>query len=117
MTVASLADIRAKMQRPTLHPLESIQTVADACSAYPGLARAPAALLVRLIRGRGRVVSTADLRDELAQVLWHDVTEEAVQTTVKRLRQHIGRDAVRNQYGVGYQLVPMAMLSEDGLGD
>jgi hypothetical protein len=89
-----------------LAPVAAMQT------HYPGLARAPAALLAVL--PPGRVLTYVGATEKVADMLGTDSTRVDVQTMLKRLRAYFrGRDGFRVETvpGVGLRLVSAPHLT------
>lgn len=81
-------------------------TICDAVTDFPGLSRAPAALLVRLHEARGRFVGYGDLQMAVEAVTGNGNTIDNIRSVAKRARQAIrGRGEIETASGVGYKLV------------
>ncbi|MCC6735172.1 MAG: response regulator transcription factor [Bauldia sp.] len=63
------------------------------------------AVLERLLRNRGALVSKRDLEDSL-YAFGAEVESNAVEVYVSRLRKKLGRDFIQTSRGLGYQIAP-----------
>lgn len=80
-------------------------TVADAMTDFPGLSRVPAAFLVRLHLGKGRIVPFWDLQMAIEGATGNLSTIENLRSAAKRARASIkGYGKVISASGVGYRL-------------
>lgn len=61
------------------------------------------AVLERLIRHRGAIVSKSDIEDSLYQ-FGAEIESNAVEVYISRLRKKLGRDFVSTSRGLGYQI-------------
>jgi two-component system OmpR family response regulator len=61
------------------------------------------AVLERLLRSRGAMVSRSDLEDSL-YAFGAEVESNAVEVYVSRLRKKLGRDFIQTSRGLGYQI-------------
>ncbi|MCR4942446.1 MAG: response regulator transcription factor [Campylobacter sp.] len=68
----------------------------DACH----LSKSESRLLEYFIKNKGKTISYAELFDYLWE--FDQPSKEAIKTIVKELRRKIGKDSIKNIYGVGY---------------
>lgn len=81
-------------------------TIPDAMTDFPGLSRAPAALLVRLHQSKGRIVEYWGLQQAVEAVTGNQNTIDNVRSAAKRARKAIaGRGKIISASGVGYRLM------------
>ena len=72
---------------------------------YPGLSRAPAALLLILMRGRGRTQPYDLIHEQYLEIMGYRQGEQNFCSSVKRLRQQLnGRLTVTTTYQIGLKL-------------
>lgn len=70
-----------------------------------GLTSREWAVVERLVRHRGAIVSRSDIEDSL-YAFGAEIESNAVEVFVSRLRKKLGHDFVRTARGVGYQVAP-----------
>ena len=88
-----------------MYDRNSIMTMEDAASDFPGIARAPAAVLVRLQEAKGRVVSFDDLAYAIENVTGNSWALNNVGSPVSRARRAIiGKGRIISASGIGYRV-------------
>jgi DNA-binding response OmpR family regulator len=84
---------------------DSPLSIPDAMTDFPGLSRAPAALLVRLHESKGRIVEYWTLQQAVEAVTGNQNTIDNVRSAAKRARKAIsGKGKIVSASGVGYRL-------------